>query len=310
MNAAALLLADVFIVPLALQLHLETARRVVALFAALYLGAGAWRLGKLCWLRKQWTAGGQAVAAAALLGWFITRAGLFTHMHFQALGAESGLLRWVLPYVLVATLWLRRSGSGWVGLCACAAGVLCGAWVRLWGYAGCAALAGCGWVVRGRGASWLMVLALAAGVGAQIHEVAQICGAAGIWTEWIELPGVAEQDAQGELAEWMRTSTPVDALFVVPPQERGLRQHGERSLFVTAKDGGPAIYSKSYAHEWHARMGMVQRYSELGSRHFEWLARAYGVDFVVTRAGHMLEFPVAYRNERYWVYALKPGRAP
>lgn len=319
LNLCAMLFADLFVLPLAVKLHLETARRVVSMFAVLYMGAGLWRLIEMAacaWARRR---AGFAVAAAkawavlVLVGWLVSSDGVYSHWDLQNPDQAKLILKWLLPYGLLLGLALPRAASPlWaVPLAALAAGasvyaglgpfLVCAA-------AGMAAL----WQYRRRphraGATAAVLLALALGAALNMGWHAMATGAEGLRTGWVRIPGATPATFKSGLATWMREHTPVDALIMVPPGARGLRIHGERSLFLTGKDGGPVIYSEAYAREWSERMRLLDRYSELGESQFLYLVRRYGVDFVVTQPPHELGFALVYQSPAFRVYDVRQFR--
>lgn len=319
LNLVALAFADLLIVPMVMRLQLGTARRVVSLFTIMYLAAGVWRLAELAWRRAKrerglGTEAGQAAAMALLLGWLVTSAGAYSSGNLSS-PAQSGLLvKWAIPYVLLLTLALARdmakTSSILCGLCIGALVLVCVLWLGLVGFAVCA---GGGCLVWAYWQRYTSNASLGIGLGAAllIATASEVASTAAhedksLLTDWIRVPGMARRGPKRELTEWMRTQTPRHALFVVPPFERGLRAHGERSVFVTSKDGGPLISSgQGYAEEWARRMQMVLQYPHLREPHFAWFGRTYGVDYAVTDLSQRLRLPVAYENERFRVYDLR-----
>ena len=305
--------------PLVVQLHLETARRVVALFAAMYLGGTVWRFAKLChigWQRNRRVSAvamAQALGLLVLLAWLTSIEGTLNLRELHDPDQSALMLKWALPYLFLIGPLLPRKPSGLLpvycagllGAIVVGAALLAGLGVHML----CAAIV---WAGSRPGARSRLAVGLVAafGLGAAVQcgERAKTQGYRAIPREWIRVPGSCTRGPKRDLTEWMRTQSPVDALFVVPPHERGIRIHGERSLFVTWKEGGPVLYSKSYAKEWSLRMTIVDKYERLGELHFLRLARAYGVDYAVTYPDHDLPFPTAYANDRFCVYHLRPPR--
>ena len=312
LNLCAAIFADVnvLVVPLAIKLHLETARRIVLLFAALYLCGGLWRLVRLAQLSWQLTrrlftvTTGRAVAGVVLLGWVVSAGAAFRFLDFGSPNEVVQVVKRLLPFALLFAVWQPRRARTWIVVVAAltAAAV---AWAKLGGFLVCVAVV---WLyARGkRGPELATGLLLALAACATFQVVWNALGASG---EWVRVPGRTAGGPRYDLAEWMRTRTPVDALFMVPPRERGFRIHGERSIFVTRKDGGPVVYSKSYAREWSRRMALLDQYDRLRERHFLHLAETYDIDYAVTYADHELALTLAHKNERFRVYRLRPGRS-
>ena len=308
LNLCALLLADIWFLPTVLRMHLETARRVASFFGFMYLAAGAWcvaRYGWLAWQRRRGgrlAAAGQACVAIVLCAWLASQSGLYTISDIQDSRQSALLLKWHLPYVMLLTLLLpRRYGLAvavWCGVLV--AGSV--AWQGLVGVVAVVAAAAAGaWLVARRWPRHAVTAGLALGIAMAAVASARSTDDDG----WIDLPGKERTGPLAELTEWMRQATPVRSLFLVPPQERGIRVYGERSLFVTNKDGGPAIYSREFAERWLERLWFVRQYSQMREDDFGVIAKRYGIDYAVTLRGHSLDFPPVFNNSRYVVYDLK-----
>ena len=318
LNVCALVFGDLLIVPGIMHLHLETARRVVSLFAVMYLGAGVWRLSAAAWRgatrgERPVIAVCQAAAAVLLLGWIVSDAGTYAHADLKNPDQWPLLIKWALPYVLLSTLLLSPGAKGGAAVGGPAAGLLligCVVWAKLLLVAASLGVGVLCWLcwprrVRAPRVGRALAPALAGAAAVEVGGRVAQDGGQSLWTDWITIPGVAKRGPHQGLTTWIRTQTPVDALFLVPPTERGLRVHGERSLFVTAKDGGPVMYSQSYAEEWQNRMRLVRDYDRFQEPHFLWFAHTHGVDFALVSPWHRLRLPVAFENEQYRVYDLR-----
>jgi hypothetical protein len=103
-----------------------------------------------------------------------------------------------------------------------------------------------------------------------------------------------------EACDWIRGNTPVDAVFLVPPDEQSLRLHGERAIVVNYKNV-PQLSGE--LGEWRHRLEAVldvrdirnlprpfprtldairARYDTLSPQHLRIAARRYGARYVLT----------------------------
>ena len=68
-----------------------------------------------------------------------------------------------------------------------------------------------------------------------------------------------------------------------------------------------ALYSRDVAMRVRERRARLDDFAHLSTLRATALARQYAVDYLVT-AGEPLAFPVAYQNERFRIYDLRPAR--
>jgi hypothetical protein len=120
--------------------------------------------------------------------------------------------------------------------------------------------------------------------------------------------------------EWARQHTPIDALFIVPPEEETeFRVISERSVYADWEDGGLMNGNPSFTAEWVKRMRRLgyrdlnqeSRYDSLGVADFEAIAgeaaAGHSELWVVRhRDSAPLALPLAYRNAYYLIYRLTP----
>jgi len=106
-----------------------------------------------------------------------------------------------------------------------------------------------------------------------------------------------------QLAQWARTSTPKDAVFLFPDSNQQLqpgifRAEALRAVYVDWKSGGQVNYLKELGEQWWARWqkAMTEPLDLLQYREM-------GIDYIVVRANHHLpdETPV-FENSRFLVY--------
>jgi hypothetical protein len=108
-----------------------------------------------------------------------------------------------------------------------------------------------------------------------------------------------------EVAQWARTSTPPDAVFLFADARKTLdpgifRARALRPIYVDWKGGGQVNFLRRFAHEWWARW---QRTGE--GRFKRWHLPAYrrwGIDYLVLKKPLPDRTPV-FSNSAYFVYA-------
>jgi hypothetical protein len=112
------------------------------------------------------------------------------------------------------------------------------------------------------------------------------------------------------LAEWARTETPKDAVFLFPDVGKGrqpgiFRAEALRAIYTDWKSGGQVNMLESFAQEWWRRYEAtmfngfhpsdIERYTQLG------------IDYIVLQPKHRLkERTAVFENDRYLVYKPAP----
>jgi hypothetical protein len=111
-----------------------------------------------------------------------------------------------------------------------------------------------------------------------------------------------------QLAQWARSSTPRDSVFLFPDAGRALapgifRSEALRAVYVDWKGGGQVNYSKEFGEDWWFR------WQQTIGRGFkpDDLPRydALGIQYVVLKPANRLARTAAYENGSYVVYALR-----
>jgi hypothetical protein len=112
------------------------------------------------------------------------------------------------------------------------------------------------------------------------------------------------------LAQWARTATPTDAVFLFPdagqsPEPGVFRSKALRAIYVDWKSGGQMNYLPDFRLDWWARW---QQVVNRGFRTTD-LARyeALGIRYVVIRPRPWLKRPAAFENARFAVYETYTG---
>ena len=124
----------------------------------------------------------------------------------------------------------------------------------------------------------------------------------------VHLPASAWTDAMGWLAR-----QPLDVHVLADPGHVALygssvRVAAQRDVVLEdVKDTAVALYSREVAMRVRERRASLDDFAHLSTLRATALARQYAVDYLVT-AGEPLAFPVAYRNERFRIYDLRPAR--
>ena len=137
------------------------------------------------------------------------------------------------------------------------------------------------------------------------------------------MPGEAES-SMIELSRWARANTPVDSLFLVPPNDSAFRLEAQRSAVVGFKHV-PQLSGELV--EWKRRLDRVldcdiltlptpmpwtlaamnERYAGLTKEHFESVSSEFDCDYLVSlrRFDNWSERMVyASADGHYWLYRL------
>ncbi len=112
-----------------------------------------------------------------------------------------------------------------------------------------------------------------------------------------------------ELAEWARTSTARDAVFLFPDAGRGLypgifRARALRAVYVDWKSGGQGNYMQDIASEWWTRWWavMAPKYRPGNPERY----RGYGVDYVVVKKEHRTaQRQTVFENPSFVAYRIR-----
>ncbi len=172
----------------------------------------------------------------------------------------------------------------------------------------------------------VVVGGLALGVfGATLPVAAQM----GLWDPRVQVE--ARRDPWYAAQVWARDHTLKQAVFMTPPQIHGFfvpgwRVYSERATVVTLYDVIDIGYTPSYLDTWRPRFeavapGALARFrgnpaenAALAASAFYGLtdaqmlavARQYGASYLVVERPHLRPWPVAYANQAYVIYDLRP----
>lgn len=149
------------------------------------------------------------------------------------------------------------------------------------------------------------------------------------WGRWLGVDAISDDDeAYLQFCAWVRQHTPVDAVFLVPPQEQSFRIAAQRAIVINYK-GVPQLSGE--LPEWRRRLedvldmkdlralprpfevtlpAIAQRYRALSAEHLASAAQRYGARYIVaTRPLEKLTagtpMSVAHENGEYFLYDLK-----
>ena len=118
-----------------------------------------------------------------------------------------------------------------------------------------------------------------------------------------------------ELQRWARENTPVQAVFLVPPDTYGFRVFSLRSPVTEWLDGGAMHWAPGFEKDWAQRIADLRAesprpegadlgYSAINEAGFIRLGRKYGASYAVRRSGAALAFKTLYSNPDFTLYAL------
>jgi hypothetical protein len=120
--------------------------------------------------------------------------------------------------------------------------------------------------------------------------------------------GARDRSEIRELADWAKSATPVDAVFLLPDAGRDkatgvFRFYAGRAVFVDWKSGGQVNFSRSFAIEWGRRWDDTME-RPLSLAKVRELAEN-GVDYLVTEKPHSIpSLELAYETRTFYVYRL------
>jgi hypothetical protein len=91
------------------------------------------------------------------------------------------------------------------------------------------------------------------------------------------------RDAQN----WVRESTPRDAVLLTPPKEAGFRVFSERTIVAEWKDGTQQYFDDGFVRSWGARMeALGDEYTRLPDDELVARARQFGAGYIVAPRRH------------------------
>lgn len=129
------------------------------------------------------------------------------------------------------------------------------------------------------------------------------------------------------IAWWARSNTPRDALFLVPPESEQLRMWGERSIFVDFKS---FVLNEADVREWYERIFVLYKarhdtvpdphaatmadatrsYFDARPEEVIAVAKAYRIDYFLTRASLSYPYPMVRTEGRWALYDLSGPASP
>jgi hypothetical protein len=252
-------------VPLVIRAQLFRSSALAEVVGFVLIARGCVGALRLPWRRSRlsrWQVGlevGSAVLTAAAVGVpaciALLPAALAVGM---AVALVNGRLGWMQALVAAVA----------VGVCVLAWGTIAFvfpplsgmAWGSLWGHATAA---------LGAGGIPLLIggaLLLAAGMGVRRERVRMMVNTAGVLAAALGVTWVAPRLWKARMGNdpwvaaqmWARAHTPVDALFLTPPEESGFRIYSQRSIVGEMRDGTQLYFSAAFARPWWERMAALQ----------------------------------------------------
>lgn len=152
----------------------------------------------------------------------------------------------------------------------------------------------------------------------------------GLWQPGIHIR--PRQDDWLEVQTWVRTNTPLDALFIAPPYMAGLYQadwrvYSERGSVASLYDLFEIALKPEYFPVWLERFSAIapgaferfngiyfdnqtftrEAYNSLDAEQLLELSARYGAAYAVRDKETRLDLPLAYENGEYLVYRLAVG---
>ena len=174
---------------------------------------------------------------------------------------------------------------------------------------------------------------VAAGIAAGFGIFLAIALALGIWS-----PGIyvfARQTSWLEAQQWARENTPLEAVFITPPEKGGIyepewRVFSERSSVVTVIDLLEVALRPQYFETWQERFAVLapgameqfngnyfesdifasQAFYSLSDSALVEAAERFHAGYLVVEKPHLRDFPVVYENQDYVIYSLPCADSP
>jgi hypothetical protein len=134
-----------------------------------------------------------------------------------------------------------------------------------------------------------------------------------------EFPWWPRSDPWVDVQRWAAASTPIDALFLTPPDLEGFRSFSLRSHLVDWKQGTLSLLHPGFGAEWAERMrllaprrldawpirNLARNYDALTAAEIQDLVTRFGITHVVVRRPRALGLPMVYENPAFRVYATQ-----
>ncbi|MBA3913872.1 MAG: hypothetical protein H0X25_08475 [Acidobacteriales bacterium] len=129
----------------------------------------------------------------------------------------------------------------------------------------------------------------------------------------LELPGRKARNPWLQAFLWIRSNTPVNAVFALDPghmgiegeDENGFRAAAERSMLADElKDSGAVSMFPQLAGTWLSQVKAQQGWTDFERNDFERLRRDYGVSWVVVQGGNSRGLDCPFGNDAVLVCAI------
>jgi hypothetical protein len=124
-------------------------------------------------------------------------------------------------------------------------------------------------------------------------------------TAHLELPGATPSNPWAQAFDWVRTHTPVNAVFAMNPDymnlagedEHGFRTLAERSSLANIHDKGAVSMFPALARDWFEQDQAQRGWASFQAADFERLRRVYGVTWVILDRPAPPGLACPFRNE-------------
>ncbi|MFC1517015.1 DUF6798 domain-containing protein [Candidatus Margulisiibacteriota bacterium] len=124
-----------------------------------------------------------------------------------------------------------------------------------------------------------------------------------------------------DIAYWAKMNTSPEAIFITPPHVAGFRLHAERAIIT---DFQACPYLENNSLEWKHRLDklidtdlfasglkgwaflpfLASKYYALSSEQISNIGQEFSADYLLTKNGHTVSFPLVYKNNEYALYKL------
>lgn len=108
-----------------------------------------------------------------------------------------------------------------------------------------------------------------------------------------------------DIQVWAKQNTPIDSLFLIPPDLHGFRSFSQRSIVADAKDGGNVFYSKDFSRTWQQRMVDLNQFNSFNLSDFKELQLKYSFNYIVLKSkNNQFTHSPIYQNDSFSIYQL------
>lgn len=107
---------------------------------------------------------------------------------------------------------------------------------------------------------------------------------------------------------WAEEHTPKQAVFMVPwRRPSGFPIFSQRSTVADWESGGDVKFNYSFARRWDAERNDLEKFDQLTTTDFCRLRSKYDFQYLITKEGQILRFPLLYKNSEFSIYQFNEG---